>query len=112
DQARAVLHQPMPDEAQFCLHARPLPIKPGIGVGRAAMGFIGPLLAPEVSRRVAAAASRSTVCRPVLWLETLHRGPGLDHRTDNRKMPASKQPPAPGSQQYGGQNFGGNVSRQ
>src|SRR5215831_14484596 len=42
DQARAVLHQPMPDEAQFCLHARPLPIKPGIGVGRAAMGFIGP----------------------------------------------------------------------
>ena len=35
DQPGAVLHQPMPDEAELRLHARPLAIEHGVGIGRA-----------------------------------------------------------------------------
>ena len=39
NQTRAVLHQPVANKAEFCLHARPLAIEPRVGIGGTAMRF-------------------------------------------------------------------------
>jgi hypothetical protein len=67
---RAVLHQPVADEAQPRLLARPLAIEPGVGIRRRSVRRIRPLLFVEVGWRVAAAGRRR--CQwapkfPVLW---------------------------------------------
>ena len=47
-QAVAVLHQPMPDEAQLRLLAFTLAVEPGIGIGGRNMGIVRAFLAMEV----------------------------------------------------------------
>jgi hypothetical protein len=61
-----------PIKAQFCLYTRPLPVKLGIGVGRAAMGLLDRFSSRKSSGRVAAAAYRPAVFSRSIWLETLH----------------------------------------
>ena len=74
-QTVAVLHQRMPHETQPAFPAIALAVKPGVRVGRAFMGLVGPLLAMKIPFRVAARASAIV---SVLGTETLHRRPGLD----------------------------------
>ena len=53
DQARAVLHQRMADEAQHRPGSGRLPVKPRVRFGGRGMGGIGPLLALEVDLGIA-----------------------------------------------------------
>src|SRR4029077_6779599 len=56
-QAVAVLHQPMSDEAQLRLLAFTLAVEPGIGIGGRSMGVVRTFLAMEVRFGIAPAAS-------------------------------------------------------
>src|SRR3954467_14469406 len=71
-------HQPMADEAQPCLHTRPLAVETRIGVGRALMRFVGALLSAEIGRCIAPAAVPTIAARRLFGLEAFHRCPGLD----------------------------------
>src|SRR5229473_2153557 len=56
DQSRAVLHQPMADEAQLRLHPRPLAVEHGVGIGGAPVRLVRALLSFEVCPCIAPAA--------------------------------------------------------
>ena len=56
-QAVAVLHQPMPHEAQLRLLALALAVEPGIRIGGRGMRLVRSLLAMEVCFGIAPAAS-------------------------------------------------------
>ena len=80
----------MPHVTQPAFPAIALAVKPGVRVGRAFMGLVGPLLAMKIPFRVAARASAIV---SALGTETLHRRPGFDQRAVNREMiPAQKTP--------------------
>src|ERR1700749_243506 len=86
-QAVAVLHQPMPDEAQLRLLAFTLAIEPSIGIGGRTMGVVRALLAMKVGLRIApTTALRRRLARALLWLDALHGGPRLDQRTIDREV--------------------------
>jgi hypothetical protein len=55
-QAMAVLHQPMSDEAQLRLLAFTLAVEPGIRIGGRSVGFVRAFLAMEVCLGIALAA--------------------------------------------------------
>ena len=69
NQTRAVLHQPMADEAELRLHSRSLAVQSGVRVGRAAMRLVGALLAAKIDRCIAPATHRIDIGRPagVRW---------------------------------------------
>ncbi len=106
DQAGAVLHQPMADEAKLGLHPWPLAVQPGVRVGCAAMCPVGALLAPEIGRRVTPAAPRATCIRRLIGLEALHRCPRLDQRAIHREVIARQQPFDPGLSQHRAEKLG------
>src|SRR6201997_2733779 len=85
-QAVAVLHQPMPDEAQLRLLAFTLAIEPGVRIGGRSMGVVRAFLAMEVRFGIAPAALRRWLARVALGLDALHRGPGLDERAIHREV--------------------------
>jgi hypothetical protein len=90
-QAVAVLHQPMPDEAQLRLLAFTLAVEPGIGIGGRSMGVVRALLAMEVRFGIAPPALRRRLARAVLRLDALHRGPGFDQRAIDREVIARQK---------------------
>ena len=90
-QAVAVLHQSVPHIAELGRLAVPLLIEPRIGVGDAAVGFVGALLPMKVPFGVAA-RTLAVVVAPILPAEALDRGPGLDQRTVHREVIAGQQP--------------------
>ena len=63
-EARAVLHQAVADEAELRLLARSLAVEPGIGIGRRGMRLVRPLLPVEVGLGVAPATGRRLVADP------------------------------------------------
>ena len=75
-QAVAVFHQPMPDEAQLRLLAFTLAVEPGIGIGGRSMGVVRAFLAMEVRFGIAPAALRRRLAMVVAWavrrLDALH----------------------------------------
>ena len=111
DQAAAVLHQPMADEAKLRLHPRPLAVQPGVRVGCAAMCLVGALLAPEIGWRVASAASAIATDR-LLRLEALHRSPRFDQRAIHREVLARQQSLDPRLGQHRGQKLGRDLAFQ
>lgn len=72
DQARAVLHQAMADEARLRFHARPLLVEHGVGIGAADMCRVQALLAPEIGGALRPPASppssRSSLGRKLFTL--------------------------------------------
>src|SRR6476661_7351940 len=77
-QAVAVLHQPMTDEAKLRLLAFALAVEPGIGIGGRSMAIVRAFLAMEVRFGIAPTTLCRRLARAVLWLDALHRGPGFD----------------------------------
>src|SRR4051812_816476 len=91
----------MTHEAQPRLHPGPLAIELRVRIGRARMGRVGALLAPEVRVGIAAALRRGGIVWPLLRSEALYRGPGLHERAVHTEMVAREEPldpgPGPGS---------------
>src|SRR5690606_31864407 len=74
----------------------PLAVEHGVGIGRAGVGLVRALLAPEIRRLLAAAAgARVAAAAGVLVLlrpEALHRRPSVDQRPVDAEMLAGQQP--------------------
>ena len=83
-QPAAVLHQCVPDGAEFGRLAASLPVEPRIRVGGAGVRRVRALLALEVLLAVASRSGR--LVAPVLAAEALLAGPGLDQRPVHREM--------------------------
>lgn len=77
DQAGSVLHQPVAYIAKLGLHARPLAIEHGVGIGRALMRLVRALLTAKVCRRIASAVFWPIILA-TLRPEALHRRPGFN----------------------------------
>ena len=91
DEAVAVLHQHVADEAELRLHAGALAVEPRVGVGGRGVGLVRPPLAAEVAVAVPPAGRR--LAGAVLRPEALHAGPGLDQRAVDAEVLARQQPP-------------------
>src|SRR4029453_3330389 len=106
EEAMAVLHQGMTDEAELGLHARSLAVEHGIGISGRGGGLVGPLLAPEVAFLVPAPASRRWLLTAAPGLEALQARPGFDQRSIDRDMIVGQKPLDRGWLQDPRQRFG------
>lgn len=90
-QAVAVVHQPMPDEAQRRLLAFTLTMQPGIRISGRSMGAVRAFLAMEVRFGIVPTVLRRRLTRAVHRLHALHRGLGLDQRAIDREVIARQK---------------------
>jgi len=86
----AVLHHGVADIAKPGMLAASLLVEECLGIGRALVGLVGPLLLMEVACRIAARTLRIIV--PILAAKALDRCPRLNQRPVHREMIASDQP--------------------
>src|SRR4030095_4737513 len=81
EEAMAVLHQGMTDEAELGLHARSLAVEVGIGISGRGVGLVGPLLAAEVDFLVPCTVSRRWLLTAAPGLAALQARPGFHPRS-------------------------------
>lgn len=93
EQARAVLHEAVAEEAQLRLHARALLVEHRIGIGAARMGGVRALLPVKIGGRIAAAAVSCAVVPIIILLRTkaLHARLGFDERAIDAEMLTREQ---------------------
>lgn len=95
NQAGAVLHEAMADEAQLSPPCPALLVEHGVGISAARIGGVRAPLVPEIDRCIAAIATvASGIASPTAILpraEALHTRPCLDQRAINAEMLAREQ---------------------
>lgn len=92
-QSVAILHQGMAHEGQFRFLPFALLEQPRLGIGRALMRLVRPLLLVEVDRRVAGIVRRLVARGRIAALEALQAGACLDQRPVHREVLVRQQPP-------------------